>query len=125
MALGLGKIFGRLFRTIIRGTGELGRRLIKTPTGHVVQVFRVSRDVKSDEFKSLMKEVKPTQEEQATFYAEIPGFINYVTNLYTKGRNRELIAKRTPIKLPSKPAAKPTVAAKPVPEKKPKASLPA
>ncbi len=125
MVLGLGKVFGRAFRAIIRGTGDLGKRLIKTPTGHLVQVFHVSRNVKSDEFKNLMKEVKPTQEEQASFYSEVPGFVNYVTNLYTKGRNRDLIAKKAPIKLPSKTPVKTTAAAKPAPEKKQKTAMPA
>lgn len=118
MVLGLGKIFGRVFRSIIRGTGEIGKRLMKTPTGHLVQVFRVSRDVKSGEFKKMMSETKPTQEEQAQYYAEAPGFVNYVTNLYAKGRNRNLIAARKPIKMPSKTTAKPVATAQKQTEKK-------
>ncbi|MBI5158579.1 hypothetical protein HY992_00485 [Candidatus Micrarchaeota archaeon] len=123
MVLGLGRIFGRVFRSIIRGTGEIGKRLIKTPTGHLVQVFRVSRNVKSTEFKKTMSEAKPTQEEQAQFYAEAPGFVNYVTNLYTKGRNRNLIAQRKPIKMLSKTPAKQAATPKPAEKKQQKTAM--
>jgi len=66
-----------------------------------------SRDVRSEGFKKLMQAARATQEEQAKFIMEVPSFVRYVAKIRRDGRNRELIAKRPPIRLPAGIAARP------------------
>ncbi|MEM3030170.1 MAG: hypothetical protein QXH27_00390 [Candidatus Micrarchaeia archaeon] len=107
MAFNLVRTFGSVFNAVVRRAGDIGKRLLTIPTPHLVRVARVSRDVKSEAFKKLMQATRATQEEQAKFMMEIPSFVNYVARIKRGGRNRELIAKRPPIRLPPGVAARP------------------
>ncbi|MEM4389074.1 MAG: hypothetical protein QXG98_00235 [Candidatus Micrarchaeia archaeon] len=107
MAFNLVRAFDRVFSAVVRGAGDLGKRLLRIPTPHLVRVAHASRDVKNESFRKLMQSVRATQEEQAKFLMEIPSFVRYVARIRKDGRNRELIAKRPPIRLPPSVVARP------------------
>lgn len=119
----LGAIFGRLLNSIVTKAGDMGKKLAIFPIGHLAAVFRVSQDVKGKEFKNLMEGTKAPAEEKEAFYKQVPQFTEYVSNVYKRGRNRELIAKKKPIAVPAKKAPEKVVAPKPEKKKKEKPKM--
>lgn len=93
-------MFNSVYRSLAKGIGNMGKKVSKTPTGYLTQVYTLAKDPKNDQFKKLVANVTTTPEEQAKFMLEVPEFVRYMDGLYQKGRNREMIKKRKTMLLP-------------------------